>query len=118
MVIQEIAGIAIVYVVIGAIFSVRYACTTVMTYNEMWDDDDEIIGSMFFYKLFGNWCKRNNVDYGFLMFMYSIFFWPTYLLTMSFSLIRGIAMLIYALGSWFIGNSINFAVGVKNSFKQ
>jgi hypothetical protein len=62
------------YMGIGLIFSFYYS-----SYNvEEW-------GSEFFYGLFGNWCDKNNVSYVLLMVVYSIFLWPTFLLTMAHS---------------------------------
>lgn len=90
-----------IYVLIGLVFSVRYC----IEYTGWQDSDDGLEGSKFFTKLFGNWCERNNVEYSYVMFMYSLLLWPTYLLTMTFSFCRGLYYCLEGVGLWFFGNS-------------
>lgn len=69
------------YMGIGLVFSFYYS-----SYNvEEW-------GSEFFYGLFNNWCEKHNVNYVLLMVVYSMFLWPTFLLTMVHSLMHVIQM--------------------------
>lgn len=113
---SEILVLSGIYLVVGLIFSIRYACSTVQDYMEEGSEpEDEIIGSRLFYGLFGEWCSKHNVDYGYLMLMYSLLLWPTYLLSMTHSVLSVIWRVIYYTSSSFWNNSCNLISGIKHT---